>query len=724
MVTSAHPSRNNSNGENNGGLTLRNFKWVLILLEIPILKYSVIQQNHNKTTSNHAINKYGKYNTPQIRALSYEILKRCIGYLSCVPPYVAKELIYNLQCWDDQKFNNRIDLINLYITFHANRIIYHALPHNFTTTPNKATLNASDKLHSPTLQEFEEGNGETSNKDASSASGEAANENVLTQAFNSFWCGLGNSNNNINTNGKSNANIPKHFKLSLAKYGFDWHLQTAAQLLIYFFGANQRTKKCFVSHFYNTLLDFIDYKKDFETWKKLKKIEIKHHRHNNSNASSNLTVFDSEYRPRLTLCQYPFLLSLGIKVLMMEYEAKKVMEQKAEEAFLNAIGSNKIVDVYFRIKIRRDHITQDSLRCISSNNNNHNLHKSLKVEFIDEPGLDAGGLKKEWFLLLTSKLFNPTNGLFVNIDESNLFWFSIGNPNGAGATRTNRNNNELYYLFGVVLGLAIFNSTILDLNFPLALYKKLCGEKLTMQDYIELYPESGKNLMKLFNYNKVDFTSVFDLYFETCYQDCFGTKHTVELRPNGSKIPVTNENKADFVYLWMDFYLNKSILDKFNSFTTGFIKVVNGDSFKLFSSEELEQLCCGSTSNGMNSGKIDIESLKTITKYAGSFSSITGRNHKWDGNTLVIQWFWEIFKDMTYDEQKKLLQFVTGSHRLPATGASSMIFRITRLGPDSEHLPLAHTCFNELCLYEYKTKEKLKKKILFAIQETEGYGFR
>ena len=38
------------------------------------------------------------------------------------------------------------------------------------------------------------------------------------------------------------------------------------------------------------------------------------------------------------------------------------------------------------------------------------LKKKVKVTFAGEPGLDMGGLTKEWFLLLTRNIFQPEFG--------------------------------------------------------------------------------------------------------------------------------------------------------------------------------------------------------------------------------------------------------------------------------------------------------------------------
>lgn len=45
-----------------------------------------------------------------------------------------------------------------------------------------------------------------------------------------------------------------------------------------------------------------------------------------------------------------------------------------------------------------------------------------------------------------------------------------------------------------------------------------------------------------------------------------------------------------------------------------------------------------------------------------------------------------------------------------------------RAGPDSEQLPTCHTCFNHLLIPEYASYDKLKVKLMKAIEESEGFG--
>ncbi|SCV05008.1 LANO_0G16468g1_1 [Lachancea nothofagi CBS 11611] len=648
---------------------LKQLRWILMIFENPLLRESLV------------FNDDAKPMAPHIRAIQYEIIKRCVGYLALVNAATGKELVTYLQSLSSAHFGSQLDLINLYVTFHFSRIL-------------RKRAKAEASLGSPDLDEF--------CTDVKLNPKKANNDfETIPQMVSKFW----------NNNRRPDNELPANFKFNVADYGNDWHVRTAAKLEFFYFVANQCKRKCSISRFYNMLSDYLDFKKDFDQWRTKQK-----RRAPESLLFSLETLDDVVLMPhflsglkhpetQFTMCQYPYVLSLGIKISIMEYEIRKAMEHSAEQAFLKALDKKQVVDVYLRVRIRRDHVSQDSLRCIESHHSD--LRKSLRVEFINEPGIDAGGLRKEWFSLLTRELFNPDNGLFVVVEESRFSWFNIAYEdvdNGIGHA------TKLYYLFGVVLGLAIYNGTILDVSFPMALYKKLCGEPLSTRDFLELYPVTGKNLRKMMDYEGMDFEEVFSLNFEISYSNAWGTKiHKRELREGGSSIPVTRENRNEYARLWMDFHMNQAIAISFDVFLNGFKKVVKSDAFQLFNSEEVEQLLCGS-----HETDLDVDTLRSITKYGGGILR----------SSSVVEWFWEIFVEFNGDQKRKLLEFVTGSDRIPATGISTIPFKISRLGSDSDRLPLAHTCFNELCVYEYSSRSKLHQKLLIAINESEGYGFR
>ena len=87
----------------------------------------------------------------------------------------------------------------------------------------------------------------------------------------------------------------------------------------------------------------------------------------------------------------------------------------------------------------------------------------------------------------------------------------------------------------------------------------------------------------------------------------------------------------------------------------------------------------------------------------------------------VIRNFWQVFNGLTPELKRKFLLFLTGSDRMPLAGLGSLKFCIQRTG-DVNALPAAHTCFNILDLPEYPTADMLRDKLVYAINNTEGFG--
>jgi E3 ubiquitin-protein ligase HECTD2 len=172
-------------------------------------------------------------------------------------------------------------------------------------------------------------------------------------------------------------------------YTHDWQIKASARMMALFFAANANRPKIALSEFYNTLVDYCDLITDFDTW------ELKF--------------------GKFTFCQYPFLLSMGAKMNIMEYDARRQMELKAREAFFTTVFQKRAVAPHLILKVRRDCIIEDSLMQISCNE--MDVKKGLRIEFVGEDGVDAGGLRKEWFLLLCREVFDPLYGMFFSLQD-------------------------------------------------------------------------------------------------------------------------------------------------------------------------------------------------------------------------------------------------------------------------------------------------------------------
>ncbi|ESN91803.1 hypothetical protein HELRODRAFT_108537 [Helobdella robusta] len=404
---------------------------------------------------------------------------------------------------------------------------------------------------------------------------------------------------------------------------------------------------------------------------------------------------------QFSFMSHPFVLTTVAKQLGLYFDNRiRMFDERRATLFQNVLqagSSNAILPPYLRLHVRRDHLVDDALVNLETitMSNPQDLKKQLFVEFEGEQGVDEGGVSKEFFQLIVEELFNPDFGMFRFDDETQTFWFN----------ELSFENDAQFTLIGIILGLAIYNNVILDIRFPMVLYRKLLGKKGCFDDLLLAQPTLGRNLTSLLEYEG-DVTDL-SQFFSINTVDVFGNVHSHELVPNGAEIPVTNDNRREFVDLYSNFLLNKLVKKQFQAFKRGFCMVTNESPLEqLFNADELELLVCGSEENS------DFHSLEETTEYDGGYSK----------DSPIIKQFWEIVHGMTHEEKKKLLQFTTGSDRVPVGGLSKLKLIIARHGPDSDRLPTSHTCFNVLMLPEYSSKEKLKERILKAICYSKGFG--
>lgn len=306
--------------------------------------------------------------------------------------------------------------------------------------------------------------------------------------------------------------------------------------------------------------------------------------------------------------------------------------------------------------------------------------------------------------------------MFLYDEDSQYCYF---NPNSLEAS-------DQFFLVGVVMGLAIYNSTILDVALPPFAFKKLLAAaptqssgssthprptlRYTLADLAEYRPRLARGLKQLLEYDgDVESTFALDFVIET---ERYGASLAVPLCDHGEKRPVTNSNRREYVDLYVRYILDIAVKRQFEPFKRGFYTVCGGNAFSLFRPEEIELIIRGSDE------PLDIESLRAVAEY-----------HNWnnpqpDGSEPVVNWFWESFFQATPGDQRRLLLFITGSDRIPATGATSLVIKISCLGEDCGRYPVARTCFNQLSLWRYLTKQKLEYVLWRAVRESEGFGLK
>ncbi|XP_034937131.1 ubiquitin-protein ligase E3A [Chelonus insularis] len=410
----------------------------------------------------------------------------------------------------------------------------------------------------------------------------------------------------------------------------------------------------------------------------------------------DFAYYKSEQPKKFSFMNYSFILTPATKTLGLYYDNRiRMYSERRMSIFQSLVGQP--TNPYLRLKVRRDFIIEDALVELEmiAMENPTDLKKQLVVEFEGEQGVDEGGVSKEFFQLVVEEIFNPDYGMFILQEETQTTWF---NP-------TSFESDAQFTLIGVVLGLAIYNNVILDVRFPMVVYRKLLGRKGSFADLQDWSPLLYRTLTEIMEYNGDDMVETFMQTFKVGYKDVFGSILFHELCENGDEIYVNQSNRKEFIKLYSDFLLNQSVERQFKAFRRGFQMVTDESPLALlFRPEEIEQLVCGSK-------VFDFTELEASTEYDGYTS-----------DSEAIKNFWRVAHSLPLESQRRLLQFTTGSDRVPVGGLSRLKMVISRHGPDSDRLPIAHTCFNTLLLPDYASLEKLEDRLLKAINYSKGFG--
>ncbi|XP_039727873.1 putative E3 ubiquitin-protein ligase HERC4 isoform X5 [Pteropus medius] len=400
----------------------------------------------------------------------------------------------------------------------------------------------------------------------------------------------------------------------------------------------------------------------------------------------------------VTICTYPFVFDAQAKTTLLQTDAVLQMQMAIDQAHRQNVSSLFLpviesVNPCLILVVRRENIVGDAMEVLRKTKN-IDYKKPLKVIFVGEDAVDAGGVRKEFFLLIMRELLDPKYGMFRYYEDSRLIWFSD----------KTFEDSDLFHLIGVICGLAIYNFTIVDLHFPLALYKKLLKKKPSLDDLKELMPDVGRSMQQLLDYPEDDVEETFCLNFTITVEN-FGATEVKELVLNGADTAVNKQNRHEFVDAYVDYIFNKSVASLFDAFHAGFHKVCGGKVLQLFQPNELQAMVIGNTN-------YDWKELEKNTEYKGEY---------WAEHP-TIKIFWEVFHELPLEKKKQFLLFLTGSDRIPILGMKSLKLVIQSTGGGEEYLPVSHTCFNLLDLPKYTEKETLRSKLIQAIDHNEGFS--
>ncbi|XP_003701780.1 SMAD specific E3 ubiquitin protein ligase isoform X1 [Megachile rotundata] len=415
---------------------------------------------------------------------------------------------------------------------------------------------------------------------------------------------------------------------------------------------------------------------------------------NNSSPVENTSVQNAQ-----TVSELPK--ELMDNELLPKYKRDLVAKLKCLRAELNTLQPQS---GHCRLEVSRNEIFEESYRLIMKMRPK-DMRKRLMVKFRGEEGLDYGGVAREWLYLLSHEMLNPQYGLFQYSRDDN-YTLQINPDSGI-----NPEHLSYFHFAGRIIGIAVFHGHHIDGGFTTPFYKMLLNKAITLTDIEGVDPELHRSLTWMLE-NSID--GVLDATFSVEHSS-FGMLKNHELKPGGKDIPVTEENKKEYVRLYVNYRFMRGIEQQFLALQKGFHELIPPQLLRPFDERELELVIGGL-------GTIDINDWKMHTRLKHCTP-----------DTPVVKWFWQIVESYGEEMRARLLQFVTGSSRVPLQGfkalqgstgaAGPRLFTIHAVDAPSENLPKAHTCFNRIDIPEsYPSYQKMLDKLTQAVEETCGFA--
>jgi len=366
------------------------------------------------------------------------------------------------------------------------------------------------------------------------------------------------------------------------------------------------------------------------------------------------------------------------------------------------------------VSVRRANVLEDSFTAIMSLTP-FDMRRVFRFTFIGEPGLDAGGLTREWFHTTAQALLNAETGLFLTTPGSTLTY--TVNPFSGVANEAHLQ----YFLFaGRFIGKALLDAQVIPTALCLPLLKQVQGVPVTLSDLQFLDPSLFKSLKWIKENSGVD---ALGLDF-TVTKDVFGEKKVIPLKPGGEDIDLTDENKSEYLHLRLRHEVLDAIAPQLSFFLRGVYEVIPQDLLSVFDPFELELLLCGLPA-------IDVGDWRRHTRMSGLLApppGSSGVEHR------VVGWFWEVIASLSHADRARLLQFATGTSRVPAEGFKGLTsydgrpcrFTLNGVSPpatDRGRLVVAHSCFNRLDVPLYSSKDQLSQAITIVLRNEDALTF-
>lgn len=348
--------------------------------------------------------------------------------------------------------------------------------------------------------------------------------------------------------------------------------------------------------------------------------------------------------------------------------------------------------------------------------------RAFKVKFLGEGVNDYGGPYRAVFEQVVDEL--QMDNIELPKGELGLLPLLIPCPNRRSGTGINQDKFllnpscgtslvangpmalDLHRFLGKIIGTGVRHGLQMGLDLPSMVWRPLAGLDVSRQHLESVDVVAANNLSRVEELSAGDEAAAEVLEFLTMSTPLSdGTE--VPLLPNSEKTPVTMANRDTYVRLVEKLRLTESS-QQLSALKDGLASVLPMELAPLFTARELEVLICGRR-------EVDVDLLKQCTEYSEGA----------DESMPHVQAFWEVLREMTSEDRTSFLRFVWARSRMPNSAKDfPMNFKLQTAhdagaqGDPDAYLPHAQTCFFALRLPTYSSKEILRAKLLYAIQNS------
>jgi E3 ubiquitin-protein ligase TRIP12 len=417
--------------------------------------------------------------------------------------------------------------------------------------------------------------------------------------------------------------------------------------------------------------------------------------------------------------RYNFLqsTSFGYARLILKWQSQQTRGQdhsRREEGigFLGRLQRQKV-------RISRSHLLESAVKVFELYGSSSSV---LEVEYFEEVGTGLGPTL-EFYSLVSKEFVRRDLKIWRDVDPSHPGAYAF-HPRGLYpapvpaldiASDGGRKRTHLLRVIGQFVAKAMLDSRIVDLSFNPVFLKHVLGEEvpLTIATLKHVDPDLASSLIKLesLSAQHLDGEIPEGGKIEDLAIDFTLPGYDIELIADGTEKLLTPETTADYIQRVLNATIGDGVKLQADAFREGFSKVFPVDDLQAFTAEELVMLFGDAEEDW---------SLDTLSESVKA-------DHGFTTESRAIRHLVEIMTEYDSKGRRDLLQFITGSPKLPIGGFRGLNPPLTVVKKLHEppltaddYLPSVMTCVNYLKLPEYSSKEIMREKIRVAMEEGVG----